>query len=304
MIFCRIAVTAVCSLLFAVGASEVKADETTIKAFLKEAPQKWQEYKTVLKGYELKIDSVTNYPDKKTEEHAADRFVCGRDETQALHVSQLQSPNRKEVVFGSNAQYDFQLSKEPGKKKAFSIVKSTPRKSKQESAATRSIKEQAGQICRIDTLDLAKIISSPEFWVLEATESDYRIDRSVQINFEYRPKSSAPEEASQVRTYSGTIRFDPNSFWAITAAEVKVEDASGNILSVINVENAIGFAILDAHGFSQVVTDWKDASGKPVKRVTMNYEWKEFSREDDKLFTLSAFGLPEPKQETLNAAKM
>jgi hypothetical protein len=266
------------------------AERPVAKRFLGEAPQKWEEYKSLLRAYELRERTTIEVMHNKTVEHDTIRTVLGDKDTEI--VVHLRRTGEQERLYGVNADYEFVLQKGPDSDEPFAIHHVGPRNPNQETYALRNREYFVRSIWWAFPLDFHKIVGSPGFRVKDATDAIQDRKHVVRITFEYALTNPGPKEKTLPKAFAGTAVFLPDTYWALSEVKMRFDDPVKEV-SAIEMDNTIGTPVRGLPLVARTEYRWYDLTGKLWRRAVSNYEWTEFTRGDDP-FTLSAYGFPEP----------
>ncbi len=275
------------------GPRGAMADEALAKRFLEEAPRKWHEYKSLLRGFERQSEYLTELISDKNEEITADRVVFGADGIRAVLESKPKKAKKQEIINGTNPDYSFELRKTPMTSGAFSIHNVTPRALEGEGVALRIAARRAALIWQAHPLDFLKVISSSSFHVRDAKQIVQNGSSFVQIAFEYHLSNPGPNEQLLAKHYAGTILLAPDCFWAIVELKMQLDDDPLKEVGAIELENQITNSFRGLPVIMERRVRWYSPTGTLLKRVTEKNKWNEFTGSNES-FTLSAYGFPEP----------
>jgi hypothetical protein len=270
----------------------ISAEDAVSKRFLMEAPQRWKEYQALLRGFELQSEYFTEFVAENRQERATDRTVLSANGTQAVEEFFPEDAKRVGFVRGNSPSYDFELRKKGGSQSELSIHDIQPLKTNVNGPAMRHALA-AANIWQVYMFDFLSLCSSNELQIKDAKEIAADGRDLVQIEFEYVPASSVVNQGVLAKRSTGTVLFDPNSYWAIVGAKITVHNATGDGGERIELTQQMEKALKDIPVPVESQVRLYDSGGKLIKRSTSKYQWKEYLG-DGKDFTLPGYGFPEP----------
>jgi hypothetical protein len=279
--------------------SYTSAEETLVTRFREEAPKKWEEYRSLLAGFNVLEDALIEDIDIKQETRDVMSVTKNRDGTRA--ISKISRNGGKETMKVDNPYYSFELQRELADGSEFSIQYVRQRQEGPSGRAQHSSFYVADSLYRIGwLLDFSKIISSHDFRVIKASQVTNDKRPCVQIEFEYRLTNPGPKQGALPKFYAGVAVFDPEWFWALREAKINMDDKS---ISRIEAEHVIETQIRNLPVVVEEKVRWFDLKGVLCQRGTWKFRWSEFLG-TNKDFTLSAFGFPEPTFVTPSRNRM
>ena len=100
---------------------------------------------------------------------------------------------------------------------------------------------RAHAIRSIYVLDFREMVDSPDFKVKKAIETTLDGKSLFDITFEYQRTNPSPEQKLLAKSYSGTVQFAPDSYWAMTEGTVNV-DGGDKLLGGYQIKNRLANA--------------------------------------------------------------
>ena len=117
--------------------------------------------------------------------------------------------------------------------------------------------------------------------------------RLILLTFAYSLTNPEPEEQWLPESYTGTVLFAPDSYWAMIELHIDTRDSREEVESGrIEVKNRIEHVFRGCPVLVESQVNWFDLTGELVQRFSAKYDWKEFTG-DETAFSLSAYGFPE-----------
>ena len=262
------------------------ADEALIQRFLKEAPQRWSEYEALLRGFDIQSEIVTG----NDQNRITVRKVFSADGTRAVETISRQDEQPKTMVRGSNPDYEFELEKATDAQDAFSVRHVRQQTPNVDSIPISIARNEAAVLWGVYTFDFRTIMASKDFRIKDAKEVTHEGLRLVEIELDYL--APALETNKKPMPCNGTIWVDPDCYWGIVEANITNQDPTDGwrIESKRRMEKVFRDLPVCVAGDIRVY----DAKGQLFLSAGSTYQWSEYSG-DERIFTLSNYGLPEPR---------
>lgn len=271
--------------------------DDVVERVRREAPIAWKEYLLRLDALERE-DKETWIENEKIQEERSWHNVY-------LYPNKLTTEKNGTLVSGANALYTFTILRKnpkapwvvyhlekrppivPHDKINFPPLKSLPRYKTdgadvaQWNAATAAI----GLQTHLRTW-LPSYFESPDFTIVDAVSYFDNGDEYIKITFEYEPTDYTPNELMR----SGEVVLIPKRYWTIksityTALELDQKTRCKCTFNFDYVDMPNGLPV--PAKIEHLVADYS------LNRTT-EYKWNQQKDIDQKMFTLSYYGLPEP----------
>jgi hypothetical protein len=283
---------AVATLLIAlVRISTAIADDSLTHRFLQEAPRKWHEYESLLRGFDSASEHTTEFvplgskgEGEKQSQYESDQIIVDGSQTNSFKKQGLD-------VNVSNPDYFFTLRQlRPSDTNTFAVVYLSPRSQRSEEKfgsnfAVHAERSRIGIIWHLYPLDLHDIITSPTFKVIAATEVQHVGESAVKIDFEFNSKS---KEVRPFDKYTGSVRLLPEKFWAVIEGTITVDDPKKQLGSYV-LRNQLGsFGSVPVVVGSEYLT--YDPDHNLIATMKSKHSWSKFDGKRD-IFRLSGYGL-------------
>lgn len=289
----RFVVASACVASISGWLGKASADDALAKRFLEEAPRKWREHELLLRGFEVKGEHVTTMIGAKEVKGTSGTQKTRQTDRTILDSEGVQAISEQDrEVFGRTRDYAFSLARPRASKALPSILDVSSVSPQYTDPALHVAASRASMIRAFFPHDFLDIVSSSDFKVKEATETSRDGKPAAQITFEYQITHPKPEERLLPKSYIGTVLFAPDAYWAIIEGAMNV-DASSKQLGSYEVKHRLENVFKRLPVVVEAVDCTYDTDGNLSGSVVSKYEWKEFTG-GDAMFTLSAYGLPEP----------
>lgn len=277
--------------------------------FLKEAPNKWAEYRE--KGKRLQASYLWTVIDREKRIQTRERIEFKQNANCALFVqTRLEAKDKLGLLFAVNAKYAFSMSRS---------AESDPW-----SVGVLDLRLDDGvDIYNVPPhfvvsafVDLPLTFSSSETRLPEMVQdSHFRIDnismsrsasrRLVRVEFSNRPGKTGPSQFKANKLpegwnpiKKGWVILDPERFWTICEFQALAEFPNGNLETILGKheyeDRQAQLPLLKR----KVLEIYKGLSSEPASwngQETKEFESIQLQDLPDNEFTLTGFGFPEPK---------
>lgn len=263
-------------------ATSVRADDSEIlkRRFFEEAPHAWEVYKSYVTNLQGSTETTIFINDKL---YSKSHVEFKRNQHCALVLSQsLLEGNTQGDVVAFNSYYGFELKRTTSES---SWVLGDLKIGKIRVGAKGWEKFPALNVCiSTQSCEFAELIQLPNFQVVHAQAMKRDGLDVCLIHF-------------KCVDMEGDLILDPARFWTLRESNISDKSSKEEIVAkqvVEIIDPAAKYPIPKHWLFNKRITDPKN--GKSESRVTREFNLREANPppEDDE-FTLSAFGLPEPK---------
>jgi hypothetical protein len=303
-----------------VSSAALAADMSLEERFLKEAPEKWAEYRQIVarhvEGRSNSSGSISLGDRKVCEGTSLETFALNIDgkEARAKYVSfEKDRPQRVEAF---NPDYHFEIV--PGRGDRWTIERlRTGRTAIPEDLIGRHplrplvlgeetlLGRSMNLACVGQTLGrswLPRMVASDDFRVTRATAAGGA--GLVKVEFTFEPK----EMTGGAYVRSGTVVLDSKRYWLVREANTETSHVFGSeteqlegVRGRMTIKNEFHQGKMPVPYVSRrvyIAECDKALEGKPWKEVTeLTIEMQDLPDIDQKQFTLSAYGLPEPAKK-------
>lgn len=292
---------------------QVSADSALKDRFLEEAPRKWREYSSLLRGFEVSSEHIieansigaTGDGEKQTQRES-DHIILADSGVSALKKQGL-------YTYVSNQEYSFTLGQSvdtlgqsvESNSQSLSILDLYPQHplssqhAKPASEAIKAAARRVGTIWHLYPLDFLELVTSTSFKVVNAKEIVENGENVVRIDFEYSPQADSNSYPFSI--YQGHALFSPAKYWAVVGGNVTVKDPQKQV-GGYELHNRFGQVL----GQIPVVTNSDylifNVGHALLESMVSTYAWSKFEGDEDQ-FTLSRYGFSEPSFQTALDAK-
>ena len=286
---------------------KVLANENVKKDFPTEASQKWRQYVERVAQFQSSVESdLTDVlHDKVLMRGTTTVKVSG-----AWGVSVGGDTNSEtRSVRGVNSKYAFRLKAATGKdwmiEKIDWLARDDAKKSPQAinwSAEDSVVSSEPGTrspgmsvLCRglmLSSNWFPSIVQSPDFQLVSVNEQEGG-EGLIRVKFTYTPTNSVSNVIGD-----GFVVLDPNKYWLIREAKTEGTWGAGEKGEIV-IKNDFDMSLGDVPLLKQHREDWigTDESVEKVHHVReLRVERWSRSKDDETEYTLSAFGIPEPRR--------
>ena len=284
-------------LVLMTGPQRAASDDGPARRFLQRAPEKWKEHERAVNAVSGTLTTTMSWDDGHYRNSRL-RIVLGSRETQAVLADQVEEPDRSyRRIYGSNDGYYFRLGGTGSGKLSIQDIWPRGGRSADPSEPVLIARSIVSRIRRLGNIDLLDLVASPEFTVTSAKERVQEGQMLVEIEFEYDPANPSSAEITGGIFRHGTMVLNPDMDWAVLEANISVHGASAEdfltkrFTRQVHSEIAGKPLVFDCHEVAF------DATGALVYDFRRQHEWSSWAG-DDAVFTLSAFGFPEPEFAT------
>lgn len=280
-------------------------NEAIKRQFLEAAPKRWTEYVRLAEMMQGKMTSHMVESPSGNDVGTVEFRTNGRGwlfTTESLQEKEdRQNPIEKEV-FGANPKYAFQLRR-TAPDAAWIVMRIVDLSKEELPDRWRQLFDLAGvevtSLIRLDAEPLSEIVQNPTFQVDRCQAVRREGEEFVEVAFAYE---RGVRPAARPGLVKGTILFDPKRFWCVRSADYSVEfknderyQSGTGTWRLVDVGEASGSLPItrvcewDRYFFQN--TGHKD---RLLYRTEFDIEVPNRLPGDEE-FTLSAFGLPEPR---------
>jgi hypothetical protein len=269
------------------------SDDGLARRFLQEAPEKWREHESRVNLVSGTRTTTMSWDDGDYREQAL-RIVLGTNEAEAICDTKVEARDSSyRRVYGSNADYSFELAGPLSGELSLREVWPRSGRSADSSDAVQIGRRIVSEIRRLRSIDLLDLVVSPDFTVKSAKAVRREDEMLVELEFQYDPADPGHAQVTAGIFRHGTLLLSPEMDWAVLEANVSGQGATPEdsftkrFIRQVRTEIAGKPLLVDAHEVAF------DAVGNLMYDFRDQYEWSPFAG-DDAVFTLSAFGFPEP----------
>ena len=290
-------------------------DESLRQRFLEEAPARWNDYCRLATQLEGSVRFRQVDREKNGEVLHEAQYLFAIDATRA--VRQGKEGSRRATAQGTNSTYEFSLrDKDDGQwllgdiswhPSGRSISQDVPGLAGTGPLGKRdALGLSVGDACRgmlIWATWFPNVVASHDFQIVAVgvlADGDASL---VKVEFTYEPAATDPN--NPVR--SGEVILDPNRYWLIRRAKVDgtwVGNPQRGTITVVNeyVDGRLSFPVITR----QVM----HVSARETDNSVVEHDWiweldlRKATHNDDKRFTLSAFGISEPVKPGRSRARI
>ena len=282
------------------------AEESLLDRFQREAPVQWRKYRELAArsaGNGKRVDHV-NRNGKEIDEQVEWSFIIDGQYARIITTSANQqtcraiNPDYRFVITKDNSKWSIRhVKKHSSWQPPADLIGTQPKYDKRSNLVVGDhgpyglAIQSACQGMTLWTTWLPRMVESSSFKVIRITR-DENDSKLVKIAFSYEPTN--PEQNDYVR--SGVVVLDTGRYWLIRTAEVSGSwgDDEKGVIKVANDydDGKLPYPIVTRQVEYVSATDGKARS---ERNTVTTYELYAPTR-DASLFTLTAFGLPEPDQ--------
>ena len=289
------------------------AAESAKERFLKEAPQRWLEYRKIVARQtevtckytmhdlvagridEYDVSCILNLDGQRVR---SDRDTVAEPPRGKGRAADVQSPKYSFTVrTGRDRQWALQELHRNGRWRAPDDLIGRDKQLPLLLGESSTFVTSLGWACLGQVLWsgwVPHMVSSPDF---RLSRAEYFGDdgQLVKVEFEFEPKEQTSGGAP---CRSGMMVLDTARYWLIREAETQTYAAKGGARGTFKVINEFTDGKLPVPFVSRQVWHVSDPGTKDKRGVeqewVFNVGMNDLPNMDEKLFTLSAFGLPEP----------
>jgi hypothetical protein len=263
----------------------VSADDAIANRFLQEAPRKWKEYESLLRGFDSTSEHANEFvpldskgKGEKQRQQEADHVIVDTLAKNALQKNTFE--NQEPEVYVSNPDYSIILRRN-------AIIGLAPSSASAFRHAERARKQRVSKIWSLYPLPLHDIINPSNFKVTAASEVQHEGESVVQIDFDFNTES---KNFGPFKTFKGSVRLSPQKYWAVLGGTITVDDPKKQIGSY-ELNNHLGtFGSLPVIVGSEYLQ--YDPDHNLIGTMISKYSWNKFDG-DMKRFRLPGYGFPD-----------
>jgi hypothetical protein len=274
---------------YPVNAQEGRSLEQT---FLKEAPQKWEEYRRFAERLQGSLSWVGNVI-KPASHRVEQQMQLKRNDRCVLIVyERLTKPGETSEVYGLNSNYAFTLAK--AKDSNAWVVTDLELEAKHK---IRLFGQPLPEIHLSYSMYpfsvhghlLDALLADPLFKIRRVSSVKRNGEDLVRIDFDF--PHNIKEKKAFVPLQGGSFFLDPKRYWCVREDELRMQWANGSpgvVRTVLEVKDVDGLPIIKRASSRQT-------SDRSEIETTWEFNLHEQTKlPSDEEFTLTAFGLPEP----------